>query len=64
MPEKKPKLKLLGRNGNAFFVLGMAKQAATKAGWTKEQIDDFMTKAKSGDYDHLLQTCMEYFEVS
>jgi len=64
MAKKKPKLKLSGRNGNAFFVLALAQKAALKAGWTKEQIDEFMSEAQSGDYNNLLQTCKEYFEVS
>lgn len=59
----KPKLKLVGEDGNAFMILGLAQRAAKKAGWTKEQIDEYMTKAMAGNYDHLLQTTMEYFDV-
>jgi len=59
----KPKLKLSGRNGNAFVILGAARKAAREAGWTKEDIDDFMAEAMVGNYDHLLQTCMNHFEV-
>lgn len=58
-----PKLKLLGRDGNAFAVLGNAQAAAKKAKWSQEQIDAFAKIAKAGDYDHLLQTCMRYFDV-
>lgn len=61
--ETKPILKLVGQDGNAFMILGLAQRAAKKAGWSKEEISEFMTKAQSGDYDHLLQTCIEYFEV-
>jgi hypothetical protein len=60
----KPKLKLTGEDGNAYFILGRAQGVARKANWTKEQIDAFMKEAKSSDYDHLLQTCMEYFDCS
>ena len=49
-------------NGNAFAILGKAQRAARKGGWTPEQIDAFLTEAKSGDYDHLLQTTMKHFE--
>lgn len=59
----KPKLKLIGEDGNAFMVMGLAQRAAKKAGWTKEQIDEYMKKAMAGNYDHLLQTTMEYFDV-
>lgn len=57
----KPKLKLIGEDGNAFFILGRALSAAKNAGWTKEQIEEYSTKAKSGDYNNLLCVTMEYF---
>ncbi len=59
----KPIVKLAGVDGNAFMVLGAALKAAKKARWTQEQIDTYKTEAMSGDYDHLLQTTMKYFEV-
>lgn len=65
MPETtKPKVKLVGEDGNAFMVLGLATRAAKKAGWTKEQIDEYREKAMSGDYENLLAVTMDYFEVS
>lgn len=60
----KPKLKLLGKDGNAFAILGAAGQAARKAGWQKEKITEYTEKAMSGDYNHLLIVTMEYFDVS
>ena len=59
----KPELRLVGKDGNAFFILGRATRVAGKAGWSKEQIDAVMEEAMSGDYDHLLCTMMEYFDV-
>jgi hypothetical protein len=59
----KPKLVLTNINGNAYVILGTARRAAKKAGWDDKTIQTFITEAKSGDYDHLLQTCMEYFDV-
>ena len=56
-------VQLVGNDGNAFAILGNCQQAARRAGLTKDQIDEFMNEAMSGDYDHLLQTCMKYFEV-
>lgn len=61
---KKPKLKLVGQDGNAYMILGLARRAAIKAKMSQEQIDKIMSEMKSGDYDHLLQTAMKYFEVS
>jgi len=57
-------VELVGQNGNAFVVLGACTSAAKKAGLTKEQIDEFTEEAMNGDYDHLLQTCMKWFDVS
>lgn len=61
---KKPKLKLVGMDGNAFMLLGLAKRAADKAGWTAEQWGVVRNEAMDGDYNHLLQTLMKHFEVS
>tara|TARA_R110000824_G_scaffold169965_10_gene347197 strand:+ start:6464 stop:6676 length:213 start_codon:yes stop_codon:yes gene_type:complete len=57
-------VQLTGNDGNAFAILGNCKKEARRAGLTKDQIDEFMTEAMAGDYDHLLQTCMKYFEVN
>jgi hypothetical protein len=65
MPEiKKPKLKLVGQDGNAFAIIGMARKVAQKAGWTQEQIEEYTSEATSGDYNHLLRTTMDFFDVS
>jgi len=61
--EEKPVLNLIGIDGNAYVILGHAQHAARKAKWPKEKIDEFLNKAMNGDYDHLLQTCCEYFDV-
>jgi hypothetical protein len=61
---EKPVVELVGQDGNAFAILGRCRKAARKAGWTSEQTEEFMKLAMNGDYDHLLRTAMEYFEVS
>ncbi len=63
MAEEKPTLKLVGSDGNSFAILGKAKKVARRSGWSKEEIGEFMSEATSGDYDHLLQVCMKYFDV-
>jgi len=60
--ESKPQLKLIGEDGNAFFILGRAQGVAKRAGWSKEKIAEVFEEAKSGDYDHLLQTMLKYFD--
>lgn len=47
------------QDGNAFFILGRVCRAMRDAGVKPEDIDEFMRQAKSGDYDHLLQTVMQ-----
>jgi hypothetical protein len=60
----KPPLKLTGRDGNAFVIMGAAQAAAKSAGWSKAEIDEYLADAMSGDYDHLLQATMKRFKVS
>ena len=58
------KVKLVGEDGNAFAILGRCQQAMKRAKCSKEQIDEFIKKATSSDYDHLLRTCMDYFSCN
>lgn len=60
----RPKLKLVGKDGNALCILGRAQKAARKAGWTQKQIKEYMHKASAGDYENLLTVTTEYFDVS
>lgn len=59
-PENKPELRLLGKDGNAFLILAAARRVAlaNDMDWYKIQ-----QEAQSGDYNHLLQVMMKYFEV-
>ena len=59
----KPELKLIGEDGNAFFILGKAVREAKRAGWDKEKIEKFQKEATSGDYNKVLTTCTKYFDV-
>lgn len=59
----KPKLKIIGKDGNAFAILGEARRAAKKAGWPQEKIEGMLQDAMSGDYNHLLSTISKYFNV-
>lgn len=56
------KVKLVGQNGNAFAILVRVINAMRKANVEKSEIDTFQEEAMSGDYDHLLQTCLKYVE--
>lgn len=54
---------LTGHDGNAFAVLGQCREAARDAGLSEDEIANFMAEAMAGDYDHLLQTAMRWFEI-
>ncbi len=56
-------LKLTEVDGNAFSIIGAASKALRKAG-KADLFDEFQKEATSGDYDHVIQTCMKWFEVS
>jgi len=60
----KPKLKLTGTDGNAFFILVRCSKAGKRAGWDQTKIQAFLTDATAGDYDNLLHVVSEWFEVS
>ena len=54
---------IIGQNGNAFCILGICQRAMEQANCTQQEIDAFNEEAKSGDYNHLLATVMNYFDV-
>jgi hypothetical protein len=63
MEKIKPELQLSGEDGNAFMIIARARSVARKAGWSEEEINQFIEEAKGGDYLHLLDVCEKYFEV-
>jgi len=61
-PKKKPRVKLVGEDGNAYSIMGRVSVALKKAGADKEYIEKYHTEARSGDYDNLLRVTMEYVD--
>lgn len=57
----KPDLNLRDADGNAFSLLAKAKRVAEANNMDWAAIEK---EAKAGDYDHLLQTLMQHFEVT
>ena len=53
-------VELVGQDGNAFSVLGRVTQAMQRGRIPKEEIEKFTKEATSGDYNELLNTCMEW----
>ena len=62
-PDVKPKVKLLGEDGNAFNIMATVKRALMRAGADQEYINQYMKESMSGDYDNLLVVAMKYVEV-
>jgi len=56
------RVQLVGRDGNAFYILGRCQQAAKGGKVPPEEIQNFMSEAQSGDYDQLLATCLRWFD--
>ena len=63
-PEKKPVVKLIDTDGNAFAIMGRVRSALLKAGADKEYVDKYLKEAMFGDYDNLLCVTMDYVHVT
>ena len=61
--KKKPVVRLIGEDGNAFAILGKVTKAMKRAGYSQDEVKEYQAKAMSGDYDHLLAVTMEYVDV-
>ena len=62
MAKTEIKVKMVGEDGNAFAILGRCRQALARA----RRLDlwnEFHKEATSADYNHLLATVCDYFEV-
>lgn len=62
MPKTDIKVKLSGTDGNALALVGKVSKALI-CGGRGDLSSSFRKEALSGDYDHVLQTCMEYVDV-
>ncbi len=56
-------VKLIGQDGNAFNILGICRRAMKRANLSESEIEAFTAEATSGDYNHLLAVCCEWFNV-
>lgn len=57
-------VQLSGTDGNSFVLIGRVARALKRGGVSPKVIEEFRTEATSGDRDHLLQTCMDWVDVS
>ena len=56
-------MNLVGLDGNAFALMGAFSKEAKRQGWKTEEIKAVIDECKSGDYDHLLFTLIQYTEA-
>ena len=54
---------LVGQDGNAFAILGRVTRALRAAKVPTTEIDKYRKEATSGDYDHLLVTCIKWVDT-
>ncbi len=60
---KKRKYKLVGINGNAFYIMGYVRNALRESGH-RDKIDEYIKKAMSGNYTNLLAVSQEYIDIA
>jgi hypothetical protein len=56
-------VKLLGKDSNAFAIMGAVKTALRRNKVPKEEIDLYLEQSMSGTYDNLLQTAFEWVDI-
>lgn len=56
-------VRLTGRDGNAYAIMGRVAQALRQNKVPQEEIDEYFAQCKSGDYDNLLRVTMETVET-
>lgn len=62
-PHYPVEVQLSGTDGNAFSILAAVDRALRAAGAPGKDLDAFHREATSGDYDHLLRTCLRWVDV-
>ncbi len=60
-PQKEIIIDLTGPDGNAFALMGYARQFARQLGYSKEDQDQLLELMTSGDYENLLEVFDDHF---
>jgi len=59
------RVRLSGKDGNVFAIMGRVRQALVQAGATDDDVKSFMSEMMgAGSYDEALQTVMRWVNVS
>ena len=54
---KEKKYSLVDIDGNAYSLMGYTQDVMAEQGFSKEEIDAFLSDATSSDYGHLVAVC-------
>lgn len=57
-------VELSSHDGNAFAIISTVRCELRRAGATADEESEFVTEAMSGNFDHVLQTVMQWVEVT
>jgi len=60
----KIRVRLSDEDGNVFSIIGRVLRAMRHHSVPAEEIEKFREEAKSGDYDHALQTGMRWVDTA
>ena len=60
-PQREVIIDLTGPDGNAFALMGYARQFARQLGYSKEDQDQLLELMTSGDYENLLEVFDDHF---
>ena len=58
---RKQVIDLIGPQGNAFYLLGLANKLCKQIGISEHETNSILEEMKSDDYEHLIQTFDKYF---
>jgi len=58
--EKTVNLDLTSIDSNAYSLMGHFQKQARKEGWDQDEIAAVLKECMSGNYDHLVETLLEY----
>jgi hypothetical protein len=60
-PRRAIEIDLKGPEGNAFYLLGIARNLATQLGYDKARQDELIADMTSNNYEHLVQVFDNHF---
>ena len=60
---EKPVVKLIGEDGNCYFILGKIIRTLRRNGYSQEEIEKYKKEATSGNYENLLYVTSQYVTI-